>query len=154
HCFREKRADVWILWIFFPHLAHGIGISAIQPAAIFRLRISVTLCQAIDKRALNWRRLPGTLLSEPKFLPCKLSCGRWNGHRINVRTARERYAPVRHRAFRIEFRGLLKRADRGAMIESVEKTQALIEISLCFSRFGRDLARIGAQALVKRLLRG
>ena len=53
HCFREKSANVWILWIFFPHFAHGIGISAIQPATIFRLRISVTFCEGIDQRPLN-----------------------------------------------------------------------------------------------------
>ena len=39
---------------------------------------------------------------------------------------------MRHRAFRIELRGLLKRADRRAVIESVEKAEALIEIALCF----------------------
>jgi len=37
---------------------------------------------------------------------------------------------MRHRAFRIEFGALLKRPDRGAMIESVEKTKALIENSV------------------------
>src|ERR1051325_12105923 len=93
-------------------------------------------------------------LSQPRLLPSKLRCGRWNGHRINVRTACERYAPVRHRAFRIEFRGLLKRAYRCAMIESVEKAEALIEIALCFRRLGRDLARMGTEAVVKWLFRG
>jgi hypothetical protein len=39
------------------------------------------------------------------------------------------------------------------MIESVEKTEALIEIALGFGRVGRDLARIGAEAVVKRRLR-
>jgi hypothetical protein len=70
-----------------------------------------------------------------------------------VRTARERYAPVRHRAFRIKFGGLLKRTDRRAMIKSVNKGEALIEIALCFGRFGRDLARIGAEPIVERFLR-
>src|SRR5262249_27496889 len=79
HCFREQGADVWILWIFFPDLTHGIRVSAIQPAAIFRLRISVTLCEGIAQRPLNRRGVPGVLLSEPKFLPRKLRCGRWNG---------------------------------------------------------------------------
>src|SRR4029077_14099658 len=124
HCFSEKSADVWVLWIFFPHFGHGIGISAIQPAPIFRMRISVTFCEGIYQRPLNRRRVPGILFSELKFLPRELRCGRWNGHRINVRTARERYTPMRHRAFRIEFRGLLKGPDGRAMIESVEKTKA------------------------------
>jgi hypothetical protein len=132
HCFREKSADVWILWIFFPHFAHGIGISAIQSAAIFRLRVSVTFCEGTDQRPLDRRCVPGILLSELKFLPRKLRCGRWNGDRINMRAARERYAPVRHRTFGIDLRGLLKRADRRAVIESVKKSEPLIEISLSF----------------------
>src|SRR5262249_7477256 len=32
--------------------------------------------------------------------------------------------------------------------------KALIEIALCFGRVRRDLARIGAEAVIKRLLRG
>ena len=123
HRFREKSANIWILWIFFPHFTHGIGIGAIKPAAIFRLRISVTFCEGADQRPLNRRRVPGILLSKPKFFPRKLGRGRWNGDRINVWTARERYAPVRHHAFRIDLRGLLKRADRRAMIESVKKSE-------------------------------
>jgi hypothetical protein len=48
---------------------------------------------------------------------------------------------------------LLKRADRRAVIESVKKSEPLIEISLSFGRVGRDLARIGAEPIVKRFLR-
>jgi hypothetical protein len=61
---------------------------------------------------------------------------------------------VRHRALRIKFRGLLKRADRRAMIESLEKSETLIKILLGFGRFSRDFARMGAEAVVKRLFRG
>src|SRR4030095_15516204 len=68
HCFREKSANVWILWIFFPHLTHGIGISAIEPAAIFRPRISVTFFDGGDQRPLNRRCVTDILLSEFKFL--------------------------------------------------------------------------------------
>ena len=46
--------------------------------------------------------------------------------------------------------GLLKRADRRAVIESVEKTEALIEIALRCGRLGGDLARIGTETVVKR----
>ena len=60
---------------------------------------------------------------------------------------------MRHRAFRIEFGGLLKHADRRAMIESVEKTEALIEIASCFGRVSRDLREIGAEPIVERFLR-
>ena len=75
HRFREKSADVWILWIFFPHFAHGIGVSAIQPAAIFRLRISVAFCQGIDQRLLNRRRTPDILLSQPSSFHASSAAG-------------------------------------------------------------------------------
>ena len=38
------------------------------------------------------------------------------------------------------------------MIESLQKTKALIEIALRFGRVGCDLARIGAEAVVEWLL--
>ena len=90
HCFREKRAGVWIFWKRLPHLAHRVRVRAIERAAIFRLRISVTFCEGIDQRSLNRRGVPRILLSALKFLPCKLRSGRWNGGRINVGPARER----------------------------------------------------------------
>src|SRR5262249_52902715 len=95
---------------------------------------------------------PGILLSEPKFLPCKLRCRRWNSHGINVRTACQRYAPVRHRTLRIEFCGLLKRADRRAVIESVKEAECLIEIEVYFLGVSRDLARVGAETVIKWFL--
>ncbi len=53
HRLGEQGADIWILWILFPDLAHRIGISAIKTASIFRLRISVPFCERIDQGALN-----------------------------------------------------------------------------------------------------
>ena len=60
---------------------------------------------------------------------------------------------MRHYALWIQFRGLLKRADRRAMIESLQKTQTLIEIALRFRRNGGDFAGIGAEPIVERFLR-
>ena len=50
---REKRADIDIARKSLPNLAHGIGISAIERCAIFRLRICVTLAERIDQCALD-----------------------------------------------------------------------------------------------------
>ena len=47
---------------------------------------------------------------------------------------------MRHRAFRIEPRRFLERANRRAVIEAVKKREALIEIALRFWRLGRDFA--------------
>jgi hypothetical protein len=57
---RKKRQRLDPLDIFST-FAHGIGITAIQPAAIFRLGISVTFCQGFDQRSFNRRRIPGIL---------------------------------------------------------------------------------------------
>ena len=61
---------------------------------------------------------------------------------------------MRHRAFRIEPRRFLKRANRRAVIEAVKKGEALIEIALRLWRIGRDLARIGTESVEERLFRG
>jgi len=53
HRFGKERADVWILGILFPNLAHSIGISAIEGAAIFRLRICITFAERIYQRVLD-----------------------------------------------------------------------------------------------------
>ena len=47
---------------------------------------------------------------------------------------------MRHRAFRIEPRRFLKRANRRAMIEPMIEREALIEVALRFWRIGRDFA--------------
>jgi hypothetical protein len=60
---------------------------------------------------------------------------------------------MRHCAFGIEFCCLPKGTDSGAMIESVNESQALIEITLRFRLTGCDFARIGAEAIVKRFFR-
>ena len=53
HCFREKSANVWIVWKVSPDVAHRICIRAIQAAAVCRLRISVPFPERIDERSLD-----------------------------------------------------------------------------------------------------
>src|SRR5439155_10864720 len=93
------------------------------------------------------------LLRERKFLPCELSHRRRHEWIIDVRTGRKRYAPMCHRALRIEPRRFLERADRATVIETVKERQALIEITLRFRVFCCDLARVRAKPIVKWLAR-
>ena len=55
HRLGEKRADIRIVRIFLPNLAHRIGISLIERRAIFRLRIGVTMAERFDQIALYRR---------------------------------------------------------------------------------------------------
>jgi len=142
HRFREKHAGVGIIRKLFPHLAHRVGISAIERGAIFRLRIRVTLAKRVDQRTFDRRSILLIFFGKPDLFPGQLGRGWRHERKINVRTAGQRDTPVRHGAFGIELRGLLERADGRAVIESVNESQALIEITLRLRRIGRDLARI------------
>jgi hypothetical protein len=59
-----------------------------------------------------------------------------------------------HRALRVDLRGLLKRANRRAMIETVNQRETLIEVTLRLRGLRRDLTRINAKTFVKRFLGG
>ena len=91
--------------------------------------------------------------SKREFFPSQLGGRRRHKRKIDVRAAGERDTPVRHWTFGIELRCLLKGTDGRAVIESVKKSEALIEITLRFRRVGSDLARIGAEPIVERFLR-
>ena len=69
HRFREKHADILVVRIFLPDLAHRIGISLIERRAIFRLRIGVTMAERFDQVALDRRSVCRVLLRELQFLP-------------------------------------------------------------------------------------
>src|SRR4029077_20813864 len=75
HRFREKHADVGIFRKLLPHFAHGIGISAIERTAVFRLRIRVTLAERFDHRALDWRSFGSVYFGKRKFFPSQLRSG-------------------------------------------------------------------------------
>jgi hypothetical protein len=58
---------------------------------------------------------------------------------------------VRHRAIRIRVRRFLEGTDRGGVIETVNESEALIEITLRFRVFRCDFAGVGAEIVPKRL---
>jgi hypothetical protein len=75
HRFGEKDADVLIVRVFSPKLAHRIGISLIQRRAIFPLRIGVTITERVDQVALHRRSMFRFFLRKRQFLPRQLRRG-------------------------------------------------------------------------------
>ena len=130
HRLGEKGADVLIVRIILPDLAHRIRVGLIERRAIFRLRIGITMAERLDQVAFDRRRVFGVFLRELQFLPGQLRGRRRDERQVDVRAAGERDAPMRHGAFRIEPRRFLKRTNRFAVIEAVIKGEALIEITL------------------------
>ena len=151
HRLGEEDADVRIVRIVLPNLAHRIRVGLIERRAIFRLRIGITMAERLDQVALHRRRVFGVFLRELQFLPGQLRGRRRDEREVDVRSAGERDAPMRHGAFRIEPRRFLKRSDRFAVIETVIKGEALIEITLRLGRIGRDRSRVGAETVEDRL---
>ena len=151
HRFGEKRADVRVVRIFLPDFAHRIRVGLIERRAIFRLRIGVTMTERLDQVALHRRSVLGVLLREREFLPSQLRGGRRHDRVLMCGPQASAIPQCAIAHFRIEPRRFLKRANRRAVIETVEESEALIEIALRFRRVGRDLARIRTEPLEKRL---
>src|SRR4029450_3232371 len=135
--------------------------STLRPSRLHKRGRAVCDLRAADSRnvsrAPRSARLPPatrrSLLSETNFFPSQLRGRGRHDSQVNVRSARQRDTPVCHCTFAIQIRGLLKGADGGVVIEAVNESQALIEITLRFWRTGCNFARIGAEAIVKRFLR-
>ena len=68
---------------------------------------------------------------------------------VVVRSGGEGDTPVRHCRFRIELCGALEVARGFVVIESVEKRQSLVEVTLRFGAFGRDRVMVVAQSRVQ-----
>ena len=145
HRLRKQGADIRVVRIFVPDLPHRVGVGEVERGAVRGLRVSITMAQRLDQVALDRRGMSGVLLRELQFLPGQLGGRRRNQREIDVRPAGERNPVVRHRAFRIEARGFLKRADRLPVIETVIKGEALVEIPLSLRRIGRDLSLVLAE---------
>ena len=60
-------------------------------------------------------------------------------------------APMCHGALRIEARSFLERTDCASVIETMQQRQTLVEVTLRFCVFCRDLTRVRAKSVVKRL---
>ena len=110
------------------HLAHGVRISHVARPAIFRAP-GIAIRQRVDQSLFAWRSIglerDGLLNRFQRF---RLA-GRIHG-RVDVRSQRQRLAPVGHRQVRIEPRGFTVSAPCLGMIERVGKVQSLIHEEL------------------------
>ncbi len=68
---------------------------------------------------------------------------------VDVRAIGERYSPVTHGAGGIEICGARKRADRFRVIESVDESQALVEVLLRGRGSSGDAFVVGAEVRVE-----
>ena len=150
HRLGEEGADILIIRVSLPDFAHRVRIGLVERRAIFRLRIGITMTERLDQIALHRRRVLGVLLRKLEFLPGQLCRARRDRWKIDIRSAGERDAPVRHGAFRIGLRGSLEGADRFAVVEAMIKGEALIEIALRLPRVGRDFTFVGAKPVEER----
>jgi hypothetical protein len=119
-----------MFWILAPELSHGVGVSAVEWGAILRLRVGVARRERFDQPALQRRTRRGVLSRQHQFLPGQFRLRRRDEGKVDVRTARQGDAPVRHRTFRIKAGRFLERSDRHAVIETEQEAQPLIEIAL------------------------
>src|SRR5690349_1923591 len=134
HRFGEEYTHVWIIWIFLPNRAHGVGISLIERRAVLRLRICIAMTESFDQIAFNRRRVFCILLGELEFFPRQLRRWWWHRGKVDVGPASQCDSPMCHRAFRVELCRCLKRTNGRAMVESMHERQSLIEVPLCFGR--------------------
>ena len=81
HRLGKKDADLGIVRVSLPNLAHRVRVSLVERRAIFRLRIGITLTERFDQGALHRRGVFGVLLGKLQFRPGQLS-----GRRRDERT--------------------------------------------------------------------
>ncbi len=121
-----QRLDVGVVRILPCHRLHGGGIRAIQRRPIAHACRRVARRQRLDQRPLagsDLRRRGTRGLDR-----CVRRAAVVGGHRrIEIRTERQRLAPIRHRQRRIEPCCLTERADRFSVIERIQQPHALIE---------------------------
>ena len=152
-CLRKERGRVQVVRKACLQRSHGVGIRAIERGTL-RLRIrGVPLRERLDERALLLRRArrDATRLSDrlPRVFRSIL------GDRcVDVRSERERDAPVTHRAPGIDGGRLAEGAYRLGVVERVGEPHPLIEISLGVGRRGRDGEVVAAEIVVEGSLRG
>ena len=142
----EQRGGVEVVGEAPRHLAHGVGVRAVQLRALCRGRIGVPLREGLDRRPLAVRGGTGQDHGpldgrEGSSLPIGV------GRAVVVRSLAERDAPVAHRAGRVETRRLQERGLRLQVIEGVDEPQPLVEVRLCRVR-GGDALVVAPEPLV------
>ena len=127
---------------------HRARVRRVQPGTIGRRDRLVALRDRLDVRALRRR---GVGLERQRFLRRRVrgdSARRVHGS-VDVRAVGECDPPVAHGAGGIEFCGARERADRFRVIESVDESQALVEVLLCGRDSSGDGFVVGAEVRVE-----
>ena len=141
----EERGGVEIVGEALRHVAHRVGVRAVQRRPIARGRGRVPLRERLDDRPLPRRgaacQLHGLLdRGEGRLLPLDVR------RAVVVRSVGERDAPVAHRALGIEAGRLAERALGLDVVEGVHEAQPLIEVRLGLARRGGDGLVVAAEA--------
>ncbi len=128
---------------------HRARVQRVQPGTIGRRDRRVALRNRLDVRALRHR---GVGLERQRFLRRRVrgDSARRVHWSIDVRAVGECDPPVAHGAGGIELCGARERADRFRVIESVDESQALVEVLLCGRDSSGDAFVVGAEVRVER----
>ena len=149
----EERGGVEVVGEALRHLAHGVGVRAVERGPVGRRRHRVPLRERLDDRALALRDAAGQdrgLLDgrEGGLLPLGV------GRAVVVRAVGQRDAPVAHRAGRIEAGRLAERAFGLDVVEGVHESQPLVEVGLGLTRGRRNGLVVAPEALQEHGWRG
>ena len=146
--FGVQGRGVEVVGVGVGDLPHRARVQRVQPGTIGRRDRLVALRDRLDVRALRRR---GVGLERQRFLRRRVrgDSARRVHWSVDVRAVGEGDPPVAHGAGGIEFCGARERADRFRVIESVDESQALVEVLLCGRDSSGDGFVVGAEVRVE-----
>ena len=149
----EQRGGVEVVGEALRHLAHGVGVRAVERGAVGGRRDRVPLRESLDGRSLAVRDAArqdhGPLDGrEGGLLPLGI------GRAVVVRAVGQCDAPVAHRALRVEPGRLSERALGLDVVEGVHESQTLVEVGLGFARGRGDGLVVAPEAVEEHRRRG
>ncbi len=146
--FGVQGRGVEVVGVGLGDLLHRARVQRVQPGTIGRRDRLVALRDRLDVRALRRR---GVGLERQRFLRRRVrgDSARRVHWSVDVRAVGECDPPVAHGAGGIELCGARERADRFRVIESVDESQALVEVLLCGRDSSGDAFVVGAEVRVE-----
>jgi hypothetical protein len=148
--FGEQRADISVIGIGFPNQPHRRGVRLVQRLAIVRLRISVPRAERVDQRFFSSAGAARRPACVAQRLPSS-RCSFFRDNRVvDVWPVGQGDSPPRHGALRINFGCPAKRTDRLVVVESVQKAEPLVEVTLRFGRGSGYLPSARSQSVKQR----
>ena len=146
--FGVQGRGVEVLGVGLGDLLHRARVQRVQPGTIGRRVRLVALRERLDVRALRRR---GVGRERQRFLRRRVrgDSARRVHWSVDVRAVGECDPPVAHGAGGIELCGARKRADRLRVIESVDESQALVEVLLRGWDSSGDAFVVGAEVRIE-----